>query len=140
MVRTFQACETSVQTATVEGDNKDIFRITGAVNNDPVAAETRYHKACLATNISKNNLHYEGRQDTSYDAAFQKLCVCARVCARVRVFRCACVYSCAGVYACVRMYVYTGLYAYYIVSEIVLCMCVREIYLFVYALFMHKHV
>ena len=102
MVRTFQACETSVQTATVEGDNKDIFRITGAVNNDPVAAETRYHKACLATNISQNNLHYEGRQETSYDAAFQKLCVCARVCARV--------YACLGVHVCTRVQVCTRVY------------------------------
>ena len=33
MVRTFQACETTVQTATVKGD----------------ATEARYHKACHAT-------------------------------------------------------------------------------------------
>ena len=49
------------------------MRITGAVNNDLVAAEARYHKACRATYISKNNLHSEGRQETSYDVAFQKL-------------------------------------------------------------------
>ena len=60
-----------VQTATVKGD-EDILRVTGAVNNDLVAAEARYHKACHATYISKNNLHYEGRQETSYDVAFQK--------------------------------------------------------------------
>ena len=71
MVRQFQACETIVQTATVKGD-EDILRVTGAVNNDLVAAEARYHKACHATYISKNNLHYEGRQETSYDVAFQK--------------------------------------------------------------------
>ena len=70
MVRQFQACETIVQTATVKGD-EDILRVTGAVNNDLVAAEARYHKACHAT-YSKNNLHYEGRQETSYDVAFQK--------------------------------------------------------------------
>ena len=64
MVRQFQACETIVQTATVKGD-EDILRVTGAVNNDLVAAEARYHKACHATYISKNNLHYEGRQETS---------------------------------------------------------------------------
>ena len=69
MVRQFQACETIVQTATVKGD-EDILRVTGAVNNDLVAAEARYHKACHATYISKNNLHYEGRQETSYDVAF----------------------------------------------------------------------
>ena len=67
MVRQFQACETIVQTATVKGDED-----TGAVNNDLVAAEARYHKACHATYISKNNLHYEGRQETSYDVVFQK--------------------------------------------------------------------
>ena len=74
MVRQFQACETIVQTATVKGD-EDILRVTGAVNNDLVAAEARYHKACHATYItiiSNNNLHYEGRQETSYDVAFQK--------------------------------------------------------------------
>ena len=71
IVRQFQACETIVQTATVKGD-EDILRVTGAVNNDLVAAEARYHKACHATYISKNNLHYEGRQETSYDVAFQK--------------------------------------------------------------------
>ena len=71
MVRQFQACETIVQTATVKGD-EDILRVTGAVNNDLVAAEARYHKACHATYISKNNLHYEGRQETSYGVAFKK--------------------------------------------------------------------
>ena len=73
MARTFQACETIVQTATVKG-KEDILRVTGAVNNDLVAAEARYHKACHATYryISKNKLHYEGRQETSYDVAFQK--------------------------------------------------------------------
>ena len=50
MVRQFQACETIVQTATVKGD-EDILRVTGAVNNDLVAAEARYHKACHATYI-----------------------------------------------------------------------------------------
>ena len=48
MVRQFQACETIVQTATVKGD-EDILRVTGAVNNDIVAAEARHHKACHAT-------------------------------------------------------------------------------------------
>ena len=76
MARTFQACETIVQTATVKGD-EDILRVTGAVNNDLVAAEARYHKAryhkaCHATYICKNNLHYEGRQERSYDVSFQK--------------------------------------------------------------------
>ena len=52
MARTFQACETIVQTATVNGD-EDILRVTDAVNNDLVAAEARYHKACHATYISK---------------------------------------------------------------------------------------
>ena len=72
MARTFQACETIVQTATVKGD-EDILRVTGAVNNDLVAAEARYHKACHATYICKNNLHYEGRQERSYDASLKKL-------------------------------------------------------------------
>ena len=72
MARTFQACETIVQTASVKGD-EDILRVTGAVNNDLVAAEARYHKACHATYICKNNLHYEGRQERSYDVSFQKL-------------------------------------------------------------------
>ena len=73
MARTFQACETIVQTATVKGE-EDILRVTGAVNNDLVAAEARYHTACHATHryISKNKLHYEGRQETSYDVSFQK--------------------------------------------------------------------
>ena len=71
MARTFQACETIVQTATVKGDD-DILRVTGAVNNDLVAAEARYHKDCHATYICKNNLHYEGRQERSYDVSFQK--------------------------------------------------------------------
>ena len=71
MARTFQACETIVQTATVKGD-EDILRVTGAVNNDLVAAEARYHKACHATYICKNNLHYEGRQERSYDVSFKK--------------------------------------------------------------------
>ena len=51
--------ETIVQTATVKGA-EDILRVTGAVNNDLVAAEAIYHKACHATYIRKNNLHYEG--------------------------------------------------------------------------------
>ena len=72
MVRQFQACETIVQTATVKG-YEDTLRVTGAVNNDLVTAEVRYHKACHATYISKNNLHYEGRQETSYDVAFQNI-------------------------------------------------------------------
>ena len=73
MVRQFQACETIVQTATVKGDEDiKLLRVAGAVNSDLVAAEARYHKACHATYISKNNLHYEGRQETSYDVAFQK--------------------------------------------------------------------
>ena len=72
MVRTFQACEAIVQTATVKGD-EDILRVTGAVNNDLVAAEARLHKACRATYINTNNLHSEWRQETSYDVAFQKL-------------------------------------------------------------------
>ena len=74
LARTFQACETIVKTATVKGE-EDIFRVTGAVNNDLVAAEARYHKACHATYISKNNLHYEGRQETSYGVSFQKNCL-----------------------------------------------------------------
>ena len=74
MVRTFQACETIVQTATAKSDEDIILlRITGAVNYDLVAAEAIYHKACHATYICKNNLHYEGRQEASYDVAFQKL-------------------------------------------------------------------
>ena len=72
MVRTFQACEIIVQTATIKGDD-DTLRNTGAVINDIVAAEETYNKACHAIYISKNNLHYEGRQETSYDVAFQKL-------------------------------------------------------------------
>ena len=32
---------------------RTILRFTGAVNNDLVAAEARYHKACHATYISK---------------------------------------------------------------------------------------
>ena len=68
MVRTFQACETIMQKATVKGDEV-ILRITVAVNNDLVAAEVIYHKACHATYISKHNLHYEGWQETSYDVA-----------------------------------------------------------------------
>ena len=71
MARTFQACETIVQTATAKGE-EDILRVTGAVNNDLVAAEARYHKACHATYISKNNLNYEGRHETSYDVSFKK--------------------------------------------------------------------
>ena len=71
MVRQFQACETIVQTATVKGD-EDILRVTGAVNNDLVAAEARYHKACHAIYISTNNLHYDCRKETSYDVAFKK--------------------------------------------------------------------
>ena len=71
MVRQFQACEAIVQTATVKGD-EDILRVTGAVNNDLVAAEARYHIACHSKYISKNNLHYEGRQERYYDVAFQK--------------------------------------------------------------------
>ena len=71
MARKFQACETIVQTATVKGE-EDILGVTGAVKNDLVAAEARYHKACHATYISKNNLNYEGRQETSYDVSFQK--------------------------------------------------------------------
>ena len=66
MVRTFQACERIVQTATVKGD-EDILRVDGAVNNYLVAAEARYRKACHATYICKHNLQYEGRQETSYD-------------------------------------------------------------------------
>ena len=52
IARTFQACETIVQTATVKGD-EDILRVTGAVNNYLVAAEARYHKVCHATYICK---------------------------------------------------------------------------------------
>ena len=52
MVRQFQACETIVQTATVKGD-EDILRVTGAVNNDLVAAEARYHKACMPHILAK---------------------------------------------------------------------------------------
>ena len=52
MARTFQACETIVQTATVKGD-EDILRVTGSVNNNLDAAEARYHKACHATYICK---------------------------------------------------------------------------------------
>ena len=74
MARTIQAWETIVQTATVKGE-EDILRVTGAVNNDLVAAEARYHKACRATYISKNNLNYEGRQETAYDVSFQKNCL-----------------------------------------------------------------
>ena len=74
MARTFQACETIVQTATVKGKEDIILlRVTGAVNNDLVAAEARYHKACHATyRYISNWLHYEGRQETSYDFPFQK--------------------------------------------------------------------
>ena len=71
MARTYQACETIVQTATVKGD-EDILQVTGAVNNYLVAAEARYHKACHATYIFKSNLHYEGRQERSYDVSFKK--------------------------------------------------------------------
>ena len=59
-----------MQTATVKGD-EDILRVTGAVNTDLVAAEARYHKACHATYICKNNLHHEGRQERSYDVSIQ---------------------------------------------------------------------
>ena len=52
------------------------MRFTGAVNNDLVAAEAIYHKACHATYISKNNLYYEGRQETYYDIAFKQLPEC----------------------------------------------------------------
>ena len=58
MARTFQACETIVQTATVKCD-EDILRVTGAVNTDLVAAEARYHKACHATYICKNNVSFQ---------------------------------------------------------------------------------
>ena len=76
MVRTFQACETIVQAATAKGD-EDMLRTTGAVSNDLVAAEARYHRACHASYISKANLQYagfhEGRQETCYDTAFKQL-------------------------------------------------------------------
>ena len=72
MVRTFQACETIVQIATVKGD-EDLLRVTSAVNNDLGADEARYHKDCRATIVSKNNLRYDGRKETYYDIAIQKL-------------------------------------------------------------------
>ena len=60
MVRTFQACETIMHSATVKGD-EDILRITGAVNNNLVAAEARYDKACHANYQKQSALRGEAR-------------------------------------------------------------------------------
>ena len=50
------------------------MRVTGAVNNDLVAAEARYHKVCLVTYTSKTIcIMREGGGKKHFMTAFQKL-------------------------------------------------------------------
>lgn len=78
MVRasTFQACNTIKQAATAKGDH-DILMIIDAVNQDLIADEARYHKACYASYISKVNLKstgfHEGENETLHNTAFREL-------------------------------------------------------------------
>ncbi|CAH1277495.1 Hypp9664 [Branchiostoma lanceolatum] len=54
-VSTFEACQRIVEAARVKED-EELLRILGGVNNDLIAAEGKYHKACQASYTSKSNL------------------------------------------------------------------------------------
>ena len=54
---TFEACESVRKAAESKGDEA-MLHVLLSVNNDLIAAEAKYHKACFASYISKSNLKH----------------------------------------------------------------------------------
>lgn len=72
---TFEACRSIRQAAEVKGDD-DMLLVLPA-NNDLIAAEAKYHKACYATYVSSSNIKFkafrEGKDEDAYATAFSEL-------------------------------------------------------------------
>ena len=75
-VCTFEACESVRKAAESKGD-EGMLHVLISVNNDLIAAETKYHKTCFASFISKSNLKHKGFKEVegeaSYDRAFKEM-------------------------------------------------------------------
>eukprot|EP00058_Branchiostoma_floridae_P009808 XP_002595296.1 hypothetical protein BRAFLDRAFT_128105 [Branchiostoma floridae] len=72
-VSTFEACQRIVEAAHVKEDG-ELLRILGAFNNDLIAAEAKYHKACQASYTSKSNLKVaSGKASDGFSQAFRDL-------------------------------------------------------------------
>jgi len=75
-VSTFQACEAIMHSAEQKCDESMLLVLRG-VNNDLVAAEAKYHKACYSSYVSKTNLKFsaftEGICENTYSAALHEL-------------------------------------------------------------------
>ena len=52
---TFNVCDSIFEAANAKGDERMLF-ILSWVNKDIVAAESKYHRSCLASYNSKSNL------------------------------------------------------------------------------------
>lgn len=77
-VSTFEVCNTIYSAADSIGDD-DMLLILNGVSNDLVAAEAKYHKACLASYVSQKNVNVkafkEAKQEDVFAASFHELVV-----------------------------------------------------------------
>ena len=75
-ISTFQTSKTIRDAAISQGDEKMLGVLDG-VNDDLIAAEAKYHKACHSSCVSKSNLRFidfnEGKKEDSYKTAFLDL-------------------------------------------------------------------
>ena len=73
---TFEACKSIRQAAESKGDD-EMLHALHSVNNDLIAAEAKYHKACFASYVSRSNLKHqsfkENDGETVYDTAFKEM-------------------------------------------------------------------
>ena len=54
-VSPFEACKTIMDAANAKGD-EDMLHVLRGVNNDLIAADAKYHKACHTCNLGKRNI------------------------------------------------------------------------------------
>ena len=75
-VYTFEACESVRQAAESQG-YEGMLHVLISVNNEIIAAETKYHKTCFACYVSKSNLKHKGfkgrEAKTLYDTTFKEM-------------------------------------------------------------------
>jgi len=61
-VSTLEACGSIKNAADVKGEESMLHCLL-SVNNDPIAAEAKYHKDCFSSYVSKSNLKHQGFDD-----------------------------------------------------------------------------
>ena len=71
-VRSFDACQSIRHAAEIRNDEPMLLKIHGI---DVIAAEAKYHKACRSKYVSKSNLQYQERKETTQ----KKICILRRL-------------------------------------------------------------